>query len=60
MKVYNQNGRIESEDELLLRKMVENGRDESGGNYSFSDGLKGFVLVIIGLLILVGLTRAIL
>lgn len=48
MKDYNQNGRIDLEDELLLREMVENGRDESGGNYSFSDGLKGFVLVIMG------------
>lgn len=60
MKDYNQNGRIDSEDELLLREMIENGQDESGGNYSFSDGLKGFVLVIIGLLILLGLTKAIL
>lgn len=60
MKDYNQNGRIDSEDELLLWEIIENGRDESGGNYSFSDGLKGFVLVIIGLLILLGLTKAIL
>lgn len=51
MKDYNQNGRIDSEDELLLWEIIENGRDESGGNYSFSEGLKGFVLVIIGLLI---------
>lgn len=57
MKDYNHNGRIDSEDELLLQKMVEYGLDESDKKYSFSDGLKGFGLVLIGLLILAELIK---
>ena len=52
MKDYNHNGRIDSEDELLLQEMVKDRVDESIEKHSFSDGLKGFGLVIIGLLIL--------
>ena len=55
----NHNGRIDSEDELHLQKMIEDGWDASGERYSFSDGFEGSGLVIIGLLILVGLTRLI-
>ena len=51
MKDYNHNGRIDSEDELLLQEMVKDRVDESIEKHSFSDGLKGFGLVIIGLLI---------
>ena len=59
MKDYNHNGRIDSEDELLLQEMVKDRVDESIEKHSFSDGLKGFGLVIIGLLILVGLIKVI-
>lgn len=52
MKDYNHNGRIDSGDELLLQKMLEDGLDASGERYSFSDGFKGLGLVVIGLLIL--------
>ena len=55
MEDYNHNGRIDSEDELLLKEMVKDRVDESIEKHSFSDGLKGFGLVIIGLLILAGL-----
>ena len=47
MKDYNHNGRIDSEDELLLQEMVKDRVDESIEKHSFSDGLKGFGLVII-------------
>lgn len=57
MKDYNHNGRIDSEDELLLQ--VKDRVDESIEKHSFSDGLKGFGLVIIGLLILAGLIKVI-
>jgi hypothetical protein len=59
MKDYNHNGRIDSEDELLLQEMVKDRVDESIEKHSFSDGLKGFCLVIIGLLILAGLIKVI-
>lgn len=57
MKDYNHNGRIDSEDELLLQEMVKDRVDESIEKHSFSDGLKG--LVIIGLLILAVLIKVI-
>ena len=47
MKDYNHNGRIDSEDELLLQEMVKDRVDETIEKHSFSDGLKGFGLVII-------------
>ena len=59
MKDYNHNGRIDSEDELLLQEMVKDIVDESIEKHSFSDGLKGFGLVIIGWLILAVLIKVI-
>ena len=59
MKDYNHNVRIDSEDELLLQEMVKDRVDESIEKHSFSDVLKGFGLVIIGLLILVGIIKVI-
>ena len=59
MKNYNHNGRIDSEDELLLQEMVKERLYESIEKHSFSDGAKGFGLVIIGLLILAGLIKVI-
>lgn len=59
MKDYNHNGRIDSEDELLLQEMVKDRVDESIKKHSFSDELKGFGLVIIRLLILAGLIKVI-
>lgn len=59
MKDYNHNGRIDSEDELLLQEMVKDRLDESIEEHSFSDEIKGFGLVIIGLLILAGLIKVI-
>lgn len=59
MKDYNHNGRIDSEDELLLQEMVKDRVDESIEKHSFSDGLKEFGLVIIGLLILAGIIKGI-
>ena len=38
MKDYNHNGRIDSEDELLLQEMVKDRVDESIEKHSFSDG----------------------
>lgn len=59
MKDYNHNGRIDSEDELLLQEMVKDRVDESIEKHFFSNGLKGLGLVIIGLLILAGLIKVI-
>ena len=59
MKDYNHNGRIDSEDELLLQEMVKDRVDESIEKHSFSDGLKGFGFVIIGLLIFAGIIKVI-
>lgn len=44
MKDYNHNGRIDSEDELLLQEMVKDRVDESIEKHSFSNGLKGLGL----------------
>ena len=38
MKDYNHNGRIDSEDGLLLQEMVKDRLDESIEKYSFSCG----------------------
>jgi hypothetical protein len=55
MKDYNHNGTIDSEDEVVFEDLFIDEPDNYSGNHSFMDVLKGFVLVIIGLLILVGL-----
>lgn len=44
MKDYNHNGRIDSENELLLQEMVKDRLDESIEKHSFSEGVKGFGL----------------
>lgn len=59
MKDYNHNGRIVLKMNYFYKRGSKNRVDESIEKHSFSDGLKGFGLVIIGLLILAGIIKGI-